>query len=166
MKWAMVESVREVYGSVRGEGKTRCVVDEIRAAVRSKVAAWKEVLAEQFGRKMNEDVNENMKLFWKVSNAIGGKAESCSRIKDGNGRLAQGEDEVRRIWKYFEDLYNIDTQEEVTVNMCGFDGIWRGIYFGGEPIGRAEVEVSGQAQEWKGAADNDEITGETEVLAC
>ena len=25
--------------------------------------------------------------------------------------------------------------------MCGFDGIWRGNYFGEEPIGRAEVEV-------------------------
>ena len=35
-----------------------------------------------------------------------GEVENCSRIKDGNGRLAQGEDEVRRIWKkYFEDLY-------------------------------------------------------------
>ena len=26
---------------------------------------------------------------------------------------------------YFEDLYNIDTKEEVTVHMCGFDGIQR-----------------------------------------
>ena len=25
--------------------------------------------------------------------------------------------------------------------MCGFDGIQRGNYFGGEPIGKAEVEV-------------------------
>ena len=25
--------------------------------------------------------------------------------------------------------------------MCGFDGIRRGNYFGGEPIGRDEVEV-------------------------
>ena len=52
---------------------------------------------EQFGRKMNEDedANGNRILFWKEgSNAKGGKVESCSRIKDGNGRLAQGEDEV------------------------------------------------------------------------
>ena len=28
-----------------------------------------------------------------------GKVESCSRIKDGNGRLAKGEDEMRKIWK-------------------------------------------------------------------
>ena len=46
------------------------------------------------------------------------KVESCSRIKDGYVRLTQGEDEVRKIWKeYFEDLYNIDTQEQVTVDM-------------------------------------------------
>ena len=38
-----------------------------------------------------------------------GKVESCSGVKDGNGRFAQGEDEARKIWKeYFEDLYNID----------------------------------------------------------
>ena len=73
--------------------------------------------------------------------------ESCSRIKDGNGRLAKGEDEVKRIWKeYFEYLYNVDTQEEEAVHMCGFDGIQRGKYFGGAPIGRAEIEAQG----WKG----------------
>ena len=77
-----------------------------------------------------------------VSNAKGGKVECCSRVKDGNGRLTQGEDEARKIWnEYFEDLYNIDTQEEVTVHMCGFDGIQRGNYFGGEPIRKAEVEL-------------------------
>ena len=47
---------------------------------------------------MNEDVNGNKKLFSKeVSNAKGEKVESCSRVKDGNGRLSQGEDEVRKI---------------------------------------------------------------------
>ena len=55
-----------------------------------------------------------------------GKEESCSRMKDVNGRLAQVENEVRKIWKeYFEELYNINNQEEVAVNMCGFDGIRR-----------------------------------------
>ena len=59
--------------------------------------------------------------------------ENCSRIKDGNGRLAQGEDEIRKMWKeYFENLYNIDIQEEVAIQMCGFDGTRRGNYFGGE----------------------------------
>ena len=44
--------------------------------------------------------------------------DCCSRIKDRNGRLALGEEEVRRIWKeYFEDLYDTDTQEQVAVLM-------------------------------------------------
>ena len=49
--------------------------------------------------------NRNRKLIWKeVSNAKGGKVESCSRIKDRNARLAQGEDEVRWNWKEYFDL--------------------------------------------------------------
>ena len=106
-------------------------------------------------------MNGNRKLFWReVSNAKGGKVESCRRVKDGNGRVAQGENEARKIWKeYFEDLYNINTQEEVAVHMCDFDGIRRGNYFGGEPIGRAEVEGRvGKLNNGKGA-DKDEITG-------
>ena len=44
---------------------------------------------------MNEDENENRKLFWKeLSNAKGRKVERCSRIKDRNGRLAQRDDDV------------------------------------------------------------------------
>ena len=42
--------------------------------------------------------------------------------------------------------------------MCGFDGIWRGNYCGGEPIGRAVVEVRvGQFKKGK-ATGKDEIT--------
>ena len=58
--------------------------------------------------------------------------ESCSRIKNknGGGGLALGKDEVKRIWKnYFEDLYNINTQEQVAVYMCGFDAVQKGNYF-------------------------------------
>ena len=72
----------------------------------------------------------------------GGRVESFRRIKDGNGRLTLKEDKARKIWKdYFEDVYNIDTQGQVAVYMCGFDGIQRGNYFGREPIRRTEVEV-------------------------
>ena len=116
---------------------------------------------EQFRRKMNEDLNGKMKLFWKeVNNAKGGKVDSCSKIKDGNGRLAQGENEVIKIWReYFEDLYNIDTRKQVAVHICGFDMIWRGNYFGGDPIERTEVEVRvGKLKNGK-AAGKDEITG-------
>ena len=68
---------------------------------------------------MNQDVNENRKLFWEeVSKANGGKAENSNRIKDGNGRLALKEAEVRRVWKeYYENLYNKDTQEQVAIHV-------------------------------------------------
>ena len=59
-----------------------------------------------FGRKMDQDIGRNKNLFWKEMSKVNmGKVESCKRIKDGNGRLALGEDEVQRICKdYFEDL--------------------------------------------------------------
>ena len=60
----------------------------------------------------------------------------------------------------FENLHNIDTQEKVEVHMCGFDGILTGKYIGGEPAGRAEVEMRvGKLKNGK-AAGKDEITGE------
>ena len=44
--------------------------------------------------------------------------------------------------------------------MCGFDVVWRGIYFGGEPIRRTEVEVRVGKLKNEKAADKDEVTGE------
>ena len=92
---------------------------------------------------MDEDLYGNRKLFWKgMSNAKKGKVKGRSRIKDGNGMLARGEEKMRRIWKeYFKDLYNIDTQEQGAVHMCVFDGIRTGNYFGDKPTGRAEFEA-------------------------
>ena len=68
------------------------------------------------------------------------------------------EAEVQRIWKeYYVDLYNIDTQEQVVVHMCGFDGVRRGNYFGGEQIRRTEVDVrEGKLKNGK-AAGRDEV---------
>ena len=44
--------------------------------------------------------------------------------------------------------------------MCGFEGVRRGNYFGGEPIRRMEVEVRvGKLKNGK-AAGEDEVTGE------
>ena len=121
--------------------KERCM-EVYREEKRVKCSTYqsKKKVNEQFERKMNQDVNENRKLFWKhVINAKRGKIVSCSRIKDGKGRLAQGEDEVRMIWKeYFEGLYYIGAQEQVAAHMCGFDGIRRGKYFGGESVRRVE----------------------------
>ena len=99
---------------------------------------------EQFGRKMNQDVNGNRELFReKESKVSGRKVESCSKIKDGNEWLALGKAEVQRIWKkYLEDLYKINTQEEVAFHMHDFDGVWRSNYFVEKLIKRTEVEVT------------------------
>ena len=67
----------------------------------------KEEVNEQFGfgRKMNQDANENRKLFLEGELR---KCENCSRIKDENGRLPLEEFELQKIWKeYFENIYNI-----------------------------------------------------------
>ena len=58
------------------------------------------------------------------------------------------------------EIYNVDTQEQVAVHMCVFDGIRRGNYFGGEPFGRAEVEVRVDKLKNQKATCKDEITGE------
>ena len=56
--------------------------------------------------------------------------------------------------EYFENLYNIDTQEQAAPQMSGCDGIRRGNYFGEEPIGRAEVQVRVRKLKNGKAADN------------
>ena len=84
--------------------------------------------------------------------------ENWRRIRNGNGRLELGEVKLRRIWKeYFEGLYNIDIQEYVAVSMCGFDGVQKGNYFGGEPIKRTEVEVRVRK------LNNGKVAGKNEV---
>ena len=95
-------------GSVRvGEKKPKSVWwnNKVKAAVRRKEAAWKKEL-EANSEERKKDVwkltNEKRKvkrfIYQKqVSNVKGGKVESCSRIKDGNGKLVQGKDEVQRI---------------------------------------------------------------------
>ena len=57
-----------------------------RRKVKGCIIQRKKKVNEQFGRKTNENANGNRKWFW--------KEESCSRIKEGNGRLAQGGDEM------------------------------------------------------------------------
>ena len=60
---------------------------------------------------MNEDVNGYRKLFWKeVSNAKGEKVESCSRVKDGDGRLEQVERESNAC----------RNEESIVIRICDF----------------------------------------------
>ena len=67
---------------------------EEKIKVKGCIYQSKKKVNEQSGRKKNKDGNGNRKLFWKEVNDVKVvKVESCRRIKDGNGRLAQGEDE-------------------------------------------------------------------------
>ena len=44
------------------------------------------------------------------------------QIKVWKWEVSTGEGRSERyLEEYFEDLYNIDNQEEVAVHMCGFD---------------------------------------------
>ena len=51
---------------------------EKKRKVKMCICQNKKEVNEQFGRKMNQDMNENRKLFWnEVSKASGGKVENC-----------------------------------------------------------------------------------------
>ena len=50
-----------------------------------------------------------------------------------------GEEDLWKIWKdYFEDLYNVDVGEKVSI--CGFDIARMGYCY--ESVGRIKLEVS------------------------
>ena len=106
---------KEVLGARDVYTKERCrkVYKEEKRKVKRFIYQSKKEVNEHFRRKMNQDVKENRKLFWKeVSKENGGKVKISERIKDENDWLALEKPEVRMIWKeYYEDLYNIDTQE-------------------------------------------------------
>ena len=88
---------KEVLRARDENAKQRCldVYKKEKRKVKRCIYQSKKEIQEQFRRKMNKGVNGNRKLFWKdVSKANGGKVESCSKIKDGNGRLAVKEIEV------------------------------------------------------------------------
>ena len=54
------------------------------------VCQGKKKANEQFGRKVKQDVSRNIKLFRNDVGMVNGeKAESCSRIKEGNRRLSR-----------------------------------------------------------------------------
>ena len=79
-----------------------------------------------------------------MSNAKGRKVESCSRIKDGNGNLAQGRTKCKRFGRIILRMiyYNIDNQEQVAVHMCSFNVFRIENYFAGELTkNEAEVQV-------------------------
>ena len=77
--------------------KERCMkICKEKRKVKRCIYQNKKEVNKQFGRKKNQDVDLNRKLFWweGVSKVNGGKENSCCKLKDGNRRLALGEDET------------------------------------------------------------------------
>ena len=72
---------------------------------------------------MSQNLIRDRKFFWKeVGKVDDGNVENCNIIKDRTESLAVGEIDVRKIQnEYFEDMYNVDTEEWNLVNICGFD---------------------------------------------
>src|SRR5678816_3945389 len=92
-------------------------------------------------RRMNEDIQGNRKLFWKEARKV--KNENRGNlliIMNRDGAFVADQMDVRGVWrKYFENLHNIGSNEEVIVNGCRFDGARRNRYFGDEVISKVEV---------------------------
>ena len=116
----------------------------------------------KFGKRMNEDANGNMKLFWKELKKIkGSKKMECLKMKDKSGIYVDGDENVKGRWKeYFEDLLNVTEEKEVNVNMCGFEGVKRSKYLGCDEITRAEVDKAIQKLKNGKAAGVDDISAE------
>ena len=96
-----------------------------------------------------------------MSYAKEGKVESCSRVKDGKGRLAFERLKCEGFGKYILKIFNnINTQEEVGVHICGYGRVRRRNYFGGEPIRKIEVEERVKKLKNGKAAGKDEVTEE------
>ena len=76
---------------------------------------------------MNQDVDRNRKLFYKEASKVNrGKVDSCNRINYRNGKLALAKDEYNEYGRIILRIYIIDTQEQVAIHICGFDGVQRG----------------------------------------
>ena len=79
----MEAALKGVLAASDEDTEERCIeaYREEKRKVKRCIIQRKKRVNEQYGWKMNEDVNGNRELFWKeVSNAKGGKGVHCSRI--------------------------------------------------------------------------------------
>ena len=76
-----------------------------------------------------------------MSKAKGGELENCSRIKDGNGRLAAGENVCARLRRSALRICIIRIQKRVKFITFDYDGARRGNYLGAEPVRRNDMKV-------------------------
>src|SRR5678816_3363944 len=93
---------------------------------------------------MNGDLQGNRKLFWKEARKVKNENKgNLLRIMKRDGAFVTDEMDVRGVWReHFENLHNIGRNEEVRVNVCGFDGARRNMYFWDEVISKEAVSYT------------------------
>ena len=89
-------------------------------------------------KRENKEINEqfggdkcacgNRKVFLEeVAKVNEGNVENFGRVKEGIRKRKKSKDWT---WKdYFQALYNMSTQEQVVIHMCGSGGVRRSNYF-------------------------------------
>ena len=134
----------------------------LRKDAKRKVKKCKIDANERLGRKMNDDLNGNVKLFWKeVRKANGSTKSGCKRIKGRDGSMLIEEEDVKNRWReYFESLFNVRANADINVNMCGFGGVRRSLYLGRECISKDEVTRAMRKLKNGKASGVDEVTAE------
>ena len=97
---------------------------EVKNEVKKLVLERKKLKDEELGSKLSKDFVENRKLYHKeIKNLRGAKRNDCSKIKDEDGRVLKGKEEILKRWKeYFSDLMTQDGGGEALITCWGMVG--------------------------------------------
>src|SRR5678816_3272894 len=100
------------------DSKERCLelYKEEKRNTKRCIRRRKQEVNEQFGRRMNEDIQGNRKLFWKEARKVKNENKgNLLRIMNRDGAFVTHEMDVRGVWKeHFENLHNINSNEAVS----------------------------------------------------
>ena len=121
----------------------------------------KQRVDEDFGRKLSEDFNVNKKLFWReVKRERGGSETRSVRVKNEDGSLVGGKEEVTGVWKrHFERLMSERTVGEAVVTSMGMEAGGKRVCVQRD-VERVEVEKAISRLKCGKAAGIDGITPE------
>jgi len=134
----------------------------VKKEVKMIVRKSKKEANENMGKRMTNDMNGNIKLFWKeVKKARGCVANGSEKVKDASGRMLLRDNDVKERWKeYFEELLNVEMQDQIVVNEYGLQDLNRSEYLGCEAVRKEEVvDALGKLKNGK-ASGVDEVTAE------
>ena len=125
MKRLVDEKRRAFEGWLRNDcDQTRERYKETKRRVKRGAREHKRRANNEWGRRLAGNYSENKKMFWKEVKQLrkeGGKKEE--RVKDRNGQMLNGEEEVNRRWaEHFEELLNFDDNREARITAVAFEG--------------------------------------------